>query len=607
MPENKVQIILEAADKTKAAFDELERSHRQTTNSTNALKESWVGATVKIAAFGAAIYGAKRTIYDTAKEIASAANNIERQSAVLGISTDMLQKWQFAAKMTDVNAQELAIGFKLLSRNMEDAASGSGEASKYFSAMGVSVKTAEGHLRPLNQIMGDVMDKFAAWEDGPRKIAIALQLFGRSGESLIPLLNKGSAGFAELAKEAENLGIILDSRLIKRGSEMEDTVKKWELRYQGWKMQILGVIDALDQFGRVKVRMPEGLSLWEQFKWGFKTEQEKLSLTLPSYEPGPYYPKTPPPSPPIDQDKIFDELLKKNQRYLEQCENIAAAERNIVSEAEAFLEVTKLRAIEEDKVYEAFIKEAAAAMELDEAAHQNKEIAENLEKQRLQLIEIQNLIQITGWEDYAAGADAASEATRKLSQMAIESTNWAARARETARTMEDIGSGIANVWTSSFSQMRRSGETFKEWFSKLWLDMADYAVGQIARIAANYALFQNLKGTYESGKGILGWAASLLKIGTTGSMLPGSLLSPYQYGGIVTRPTQALIGEAGPEAVIPLKEGKVPVQGGDTYIIQNTYQVYDPNTFMRIYGPVIKKASEESIIEAKRFGKPSSR
>jgi hypothetical protein len=424
---------------------------------------------------------------------------------------------------------------------------------------------------------------------------------------LIPLLNKGSAGFAELAKEAENLGIILDSRLIKRGSEMEDTVKKWELRYQGWKMQILGVIDALDQFGRVKVRMPEGLSLWEQFKWGFKTEQEKLSLTLPSYEPGPYYPKTPPPSPPIDQDKIFDELLKKNQRYLEQCENIAAAERNIVSEAEAFLEVTKLRAIEEDKVYEAFIKEAAAAMELDEAAHQNKEIAENLEKQRLQLIEIQNLIQITGWEDYAAGADAASEATRKLSQMAIESTNWAARARETARTMEDIGSGIANVWTSSFSQMRRSGETFKEWFSKLWLDMADYAVGQIARIAANYALFQNLKGTYESGKGILGWAASLLKIGTTGSMLPGSLLSPYQYGGIVTRPTQALIGEAGPEAVIPLKEGKVPVQGGDTYIIQNTYQVYDPNTFMRIYGPVIKKASEESIIEAKRFGKPSSR
>ena len=30
-------------------------------------------------------------------------------------------------------------------------------------------------------------------------------------------------------------------------------------------------------------------------------------------------------------------------------------------------------------------------------------------------------------------------------------------------------------------------------------------------------------------------------------------------GGIVKRPTKAIVGEAGPEAVTPLKQGKIPV------------------------------------------------
>jgi len=36
-------------------------------------------------------------------------------------------------------------------------------------------------------------------------------------------------------------------------------------------------------------------------------------------------------------------------------------------------------------------------------------------------------------------------------------------------------------------------------------------------------------------------------------------------GGIFTRPTRAIIGEAGPEAVIPLSNNKA-MPGGDTYV-----------------------------------------
>jgi len=45
-----------------------------------------------------------------------------------------------------------------------------------------------------------------------------------------------------------------------------------------------------------------------------------------------------------------------------------------------------------------------------------------------------------------------------------------------------------------------------------------------------------------------------------------------QHGGIVTRPTLALVGEAGPEAVIPLRQmGAAPIAGGGTNITVNVH------------------------------------
>lgn len=68
-----------------------------------------------------------------------------------------------------------------------------------------------------------------------------------------------------------------------------------------------------------------------------------------------------------------------------------------------------------------------------------------------------------------------------------------------------------------------------------------------------------------------------------------------------------MIGEAGPEAVIPLKAGKIPVEGekGHTY---NTYyntfiEATDVGSFERRYGPTI----ENIYAAGKRWRKTSFR
>lgn len=76
-------------------------------------------------------------------------------------------------------------------------------------------------------------------------------------------------------------------------------------------------------------------------------------------------------------------------------------------------------------------------------------------------------------------------------------------------------------------------------------------------------------------------------------------------GGIVTSPTLAVVGEAGAEAVIPLKNGKVPIEGGgqniethDTYNITiNTGQLSETETPESLQQKII-----DAMIEAKMRG-----
>jgi phage-related protein len=81
---------------------------------------------------------------------------------------------------------------------------------------------------------------------------------------------------------------------------------------------------------------------------------------------------------------------------------------------------------------------------------------------------------------------------------------------------------------------------------------------------------------------------ALNTVGAAASHIPGgglltSALSHLQHGGIVTRPTLALVGEAGPEAVIPLNRMRATAAGGPVVNIEHAEfsQQMDVDLFMQ--------------------------
>jgi hypothetical protein len=64
-----------------------------------------------------------------------------------------------------------------LDKNMASAAMGSKNVKQAMDAVGISFNDGRSQMEKL----ATVADKFKNMDDGPKKVALAMQLFGRSG------------------------------------------------------------------------------------------------------------------------------------------------------------------------------------------------------------------------------------------------------------------------------------------------------------------------------------------------------------------------------------------------------------------------------------------
>jgi hypothetical protein len=77
-----------------------------------------------------------------------------------------------------------------------------------------------------------ISDKFKDMENGPKKAALAMLLFGKSGKELIPILNLGAEGIAEMNKRTEEYGGVSEDANAK-GVALAESVNESKLAFAG--------------------------------------------------------------------------------------------------------------------------------------------------------------------------------------------------------------------------------------------------------------------------------------------------------------------------------------------------------------------------------------
>lgn len=181
---------------------------------------------------------AAEALVDVAKEAVETAAHLDDTAQAIGIHTDALQELIYAGQQSGLEMEELSKGVLTLSRNMKAASDGGESQAKAFAQLGVKVKGADGKLREAEGVIADVADKLADMPDGAKKTAIAMEIFGKSGAKMVPLLNEGADGIAELREEARELGIVLDEDLIKQGAQIDDLASSLKAMWKGIKTSV---------------------------------------------------------------------------------------------------------------------------------------------------------------------------------------------------------------------------------------------------------------------------------------------------------------------------------------------------------------------------------
>jgi len=155
-----------------------------------------------------------------------AADGLSKLAQRTGETVENLARLQYAGSLADVSNDALATSLKKLSKNMAEAAGGSGEVADAFKAIGVSVVASDGKLRSSGDVLNDVADRFAGYEDSAAKAALAQAIFGRSGADLIPLLNAGSQGLKEMGDEASRLGVVISTETAQAAERFNDQMTR---------------------------------------------------------------------------------------------------------------------------------------------------------------------------------------------------------------------------------------------------------------------------------------------------------------------------------------------------------------------------------------------
>ena len=131
-----------------------------------------------------------------AKGAIDAADNMNDLSQKTGVSVESLSKFQQAANASGTSIE--GVGSAMIKLN-KGLAAGTGPAVEALKTLGISATDASGKLKGTDQVMLEVADKFAKMPDGAGKTALALQLFGKAGADMIPMLNGGSKAITDLS------------------------------------------------------------------------------------------------------------------------------------------------------------------------------------------------------------------------------------------------------------------------------------------------------------------------------------------------------------------------------------------------------------------------
>lgn len=209
-----------AAQQVQAVGNKLQSVGKEITNVGNDLKGfSGAGAAVLT---GLTALGYKSV---------TAADDLNTLSKQTGISTEELQKMQYASDRVDVSLDTITGALAKMKKNMTSHA-------ETWETLGISVTNADGSMRDASDVFYEAIQALSEIENETERDQLAMDLFGKSADELAGIIDDGGKALKDYGEEADELGLILDQDVLDNLSETNDQIDKSKAQLQAAGLQL---------------------------------------------------------------------------------------------------------------------------------------------------------------------------------------------------------------------------------------------------------------------------------------------------------------------------------------------------------------------------------
>lgn len=506
------KLIVQIEARTAQYERQLRKIEGDTGRSTRRMSKQFKGMNSAIAEGARMMKGFAATMLSVAGaqqigRIFADVSKIQDVAEKVGLTTDQLQEYRFAAEQSGVATNTLDMAMQRFSRRVGEAANGAGELLPILKANDLALRNADGSMRSQNDILRDYINLIKNAGSDQERLVLAFKAFDSEGAALVNTFRDGTAALDEQIEGYRELGGVIDKEAIAKAKELDD---QWNALTRTLGDQFKsGVITAIDWLQKLDAAIDRNIK---------KTANQ--IRTLLGFDAA-------------DFSGEADKLVSSVDRFIAGggAKAGAVSRPSIVPNTKAEADASREAERRERELLR--LKEEAERAAL-RAFERRQDVIEQLQFEAEQLgrtAEVQRVYNAL----QAAGVTLESADGQRIEALVMQNEHLA-RLKDAQDAYNDSLMSMAELGVSAFDRMISGGEKL----TNVLKDMASQLASAATRaLLLGQGPLAGLFGTSGAGGGLL------------------SSLIPRSGGGPVSPRNAYQVGERGPELFVPQTAGKI--------------------------------------------------
>ncbi len=184
-------------------------------------------------AFGAALIA---PLVKATKNFLEFGDSIDKISARTGASAEFISALGFAAEQSGADIATLEKAIVGQQRTINDLNQGLATAADSYDVLGLSAKDLVGV--GVEDSFTLIAQRLSEVKDPSLRAATALEIFGKAGQRLIPLLNGGEAAIKKYVEQANKAGLVINQQDATAAAELADSLNLARRAFRGLQLKI---------------------------------------------------------------------------------------------------------------------------------------------------------------------------------------------------------------------------------------------------------------------------------------------------------------------------------------------------------------------------------